>query len=336
MNTSKNTEPDNLKLVALWAFAESGLGGLMHALKIPFTGIVLGGFSVIMLILLSQSFEVKKRPFLLFQYTLMVMLVKLIASPHSPAMAYIAVGFQGFAAWIFLGLMRSSKVTQLLFAVLAMLESATQKLLVTTFLYGKAFWDALDQFGSQVNKDFGFGKEHSLSFFLISIYLGIYFFWGILLPFWTARIQKGILSNQELLKAKIKELPELQQAGSRGKSALKKYLPFLITFAILGVLYLASWDKKQLLYIACRNLFALFVFVYLLGPLLNRLLQYWASKSSLKNNSDFLKVQTLLPAMKRNWELAQQVNQGSRKNFRYLIHTIETFVFLALMEDAEE
>lgn len=45
------------RLTALWAFSESGLGGVVHALKIPFTGIMLGGFAVIIITLIAYFSE---------------------------------------------------------------------------------------------------------------------------------------------------------------------------------------------------------------------------------------------------------------------------------------
>jgi len=41
------------QLTILWALSESALGGLMHALKVPFTGFFVGGFAVLLLILIS-------------------------------------------------------------------------------------------------------------------------------------------------------------------------------------------------------------------------------------------------------------------------------------------
>lgn len=41
------------RLTALWALAESGLGGYMHAMKIPFTGIVLGGTAIVVISLIA-------------------------------------------------------------------------------------------------------------------------------------------------------------------------------------------------------------------------------------------------------------------------------------------
>ena len=35
------------RLTMLWAFAEGGLGGIMHLLHIPMTGFIVGGISII-------------------------------------------------------------------------------------------------------------------------------------------------------------------------------------------------------------------------------------------------------------------------------------------------
>ena len=43
------------RLTALWAFTESGLGGIMHALQIPFTGLLVGGMAVIMISLIADT-----------------------------------------------------------------------------------------------------------------------------------------------------------------------------------------------------------------------------------------------------------------------------------------
>ena len=46
-----------IRLTALWALIEAGLGGLLHAFHLPFTGIILGGFAVLIISLLAQHFE---------------------------------------------------------------------------------------------------------------------------------------------------------------------------------------------------------------------------------------------------------------------------------------
>ncbi len=42
------------KLILLWAFSESALGGMLHALRIPLTGLFVGGSAVIFISLIAH------------------------------------------------------------------------------------------------------------------------------------------------------------------------------------------------------------------------------------------------------------------------------------------
>lgn len=86
---SKENQLAISRLTALWALSESGLGGMMHAVKIPFTGFFLGGFAIVIITLIAHF---SKTPFKsILQATLLVILVKAAASPHSPPMAYLSL-----------------------------------------------------------------------------------------------------------------------------------------------------------------------------------------------------------------------------------------------------
>ena len=41
------------RLTALWALSEAGLGGILHALQSPFTGLFVGGFAIILISLIA-------------------------------------------------------------------------------------------------------------------------------------------------------------------------------------------------------------------------------------------------------------------------------------------
>ncbi len=41
------------RLTALWAFSESGLGGILHALQMPFTGLLVGGMAILLISLIA-------------------------------------------------------------------------------------------------------------------------------------------------------------------------------------------------------------------------------------------------------------------------------------------
>ena len=68
------------RLTALWALNEAGLGGLIHAMRVPFTGIVVGSTAVVLIALIAFFAEKKAKAIL--KATVIVLLIKAAASPH--------------------------------------------------------------------------------------------------------------------------------------------------------------------------------------------------------------------------------------------------------------
>ena len=73
------------RLTALWALNECGLGGFMHAFGSPFTGIIVGGFSVLLITLIAKHTDHIWST--LVKAISIVLLIKLSVSPHSPITA---------------------------------------------------------------------------------------------------------------------------------------------------------------------------------------------------------------------------------------------------------
>src|SRR5690606_19472551 len=88
----KNTKSIIEKLTALWALNECGLGGFMHVLNSPFTGVIVGGISILLISLIAFYAENKWQSIL--KALLIVLIIKMGVSPYSPFAAYIAVSFQ--------------------------------------------------------------------------------------------------------------------------------------------------------------------------------------------------------------------------------------------------
>ena len=122
-----------LSLTALWGLVESGLGGFLFALRIPLTGFLVGGFAILIIILLASfSTEPSKQ---IIKSTILVLLIKGMVSPHAPITAYIAVGFQGFSGALFFFLVPKPWLAAVLLGFFAMAESAMQKILVLTIVF---------------------------------------------------------------------------------------------------------------------------------------------------------------------------------------------------------
>ena len=195
MNERLTLTDTQLRLTALWALAETALGGFLHAFKIPVTGFLVGGFAVLIIGLIAHHSTNKSSTIL--KATILVLLIKALVSPHSPPMAYIAVAFQGVMGALCFSYLpfRSAAI---IFAVSAMLESSLQKLILTTLIFGMRFWDALDQAASDLAKSFQFSGAFSASMVIVSVFALIYFVWGLILGNWLSVLPTQLEKRKDL------------------------------------------------------------------------------------------------------------------------------------------
>lgn len=181
----------------LWAFAESGLGGLLHGFRIPVTGFVLGAFAVVVISLIAYF---SQRPWQeTIRATLLVLAIKFAASPHSPVAAYLAVFFQGIVGAAIFQIAGFRRITVVIFSVLVLLESAVQKPLVATLVFGQELWIALDELVMKLAAQIGMmGTENFSRTFLI-VYCLVYMVWGFYVGLWTSRLPARLAETKKKL-----------------------------------------------------------------------------------------------------------------------------------------
>ena len=80
------------RLIALWVLCEAMLGGIIHGLKIPVSGLFVGSSAVICICLIAWYVPQKGA---IIKATIIVAIFKMMLSPQAPPPAYIAVFFQG-------------------------------------------------------------------------------------------------------------------------------------------------------------------------------------------------------------------------------------------------
>ena len=167
------------RLTALWALNEAGLGGLIHALRVPFTGVVVGSTAVVLIALIAFFAERKAKAIL--KATVVVLLVKAAASPHTPLPAYVAVAFQGLAGALLFGTLPSLRLAALLLGLLALWQGAVQKLVVMSLLYGRSLWESVDAVGRWMLEKMGGGPgDLSPTGWFLVFYLGYYTIAGLI------------------------------------------------------------------------------------------------------------------------------------------------------------
>ncbi|HQW00735.1 MAG TPA: hypothetical protein PLZ91_10445, partial [Bacteroidia bacterium] len=131
------------KLIALWVICEAMLGGIIHGFKLPISGLVIGSSAVVCISLIG--YLVPHRGAIL-KATIVVAIFKMLLSPQSPFPAYIAVLFQGICGELIFSGRKNFKARCYLLAFLALIESAFQRVIVLTILFGVDFWKAVNEF----------------------------------------------------------------------------------------------------------------------------------------------------------------------------------------------
>lgn len=310
------------RLTALWALNESGLGGLMFALKIPLTGIFVGGFAVLLIALIAFYSNNDGRKVL--RALVLVLIVKATASPHSPFPAYLAVAFQGLAGALLFTLIRNFRIAAVLLAVVAMAESALQKLILLTLVYGKSVWQALDKLYDGIAREFSLQAQVSASRWVIAAYLLFYIVWGVIVGAFAgglpAKIETYASEALRLFREREPESVKLPAAKRRrrlrfGLLGLAGMLLFiLLTFAFGG-----QEGGSKLLFILLRSIAAILLLFFVAGPLFRFLLQYWLKTRSGSVKEEAAGILVLLPRLRSfvrpAWEMAAPRKRAKLKFF---------------------
>ncbi len=319
------------RLTALWALNECGLGGLMFALKIPLTGIFVGGFALILIGLIAHYSGNDYKQIL--RATVLVLIAKATVSPHSPPPAYLAVAFQGFLGALLYSNIRNFTFASLLLSIIAMAESALQKLIVLTLIYGKSLWIALNKLYEGIAHDFALPAAFTFSYVLIGLYLLLYIFWGVLVGLFTARLPRLIRSHTEVILAFYREGKDrLQEPETKALSRFKgrRWVAFglILVFIILVFLFSNQYKDYAILYVIARSLAAVLLLFFVLRPILTWLIRRWLNSRDESTRQGAAEIIGMMPSLRRflkpSWQLATR-HATRTGRLRYFILSMVIF-----------
>ena len=301
-----------LRLVSLWVLAETVLGGLLHGLKLPVTGLLAGGSAMLCIMLISWHFPQKGS---VLKAMVLVLLMKFSLSPHSPFPAYLAVFFQGITGEFLLRGRRFFAIKCLLFAFTGMMESALQRLLVMVFISGTEIWDALDLWARKVSS--GLGPER-LSLWLAAAYLLFHAIAGLFLGWLGWKLVSEQSENLPLLKVKEAAAISIQKKKQKKNQWAGKVLSVLA----LGVYLLQFFplipaipDLPALVFLLLRMVWMYGLLVYLLVPVLGFFLKKVLAEKVSSRAQTLEQIRNLLPEV---LALARAAWQHSRKGVGFL------------------
>ena len=321
------------RLTALWAFTESGLGGVMHALQIPFTGLLVGGMAIIMISMIAELSERDYKHIL--KSAIIVLIIKAMVSPYTPFPAYVAVSFQALLGFGLFSLLRVNFLSIVFLSTISMIESAIQKLLIQTLLFGESLWKAMDGMVAWLAKQFGSIVLNG-SYWVVGIYLFIYLLGGLFIAWLAYRSIKGLKSENSTFSLDTSSISKNDLLINASVNRYKKLWAIVLVMLVISVLlFFFAIDKQQgwlsVVKTVTWTLSAVLTWFIIIGPLFTKVIQKLLQKRESRYSEEVLKTLSFLPVLKQLSILAWQQSklQSGKKRWHFfigaLIHNTLTY-----------
>jgi len=305
------------RLIALWVLAETFLGGLLHAFRIPLAGIFIACFSALFISLIYTTTGSSKK---VIHATLIVLVFKMLLSPHAPLGAFLSVALQGVIGASILKLIPSQKSGRMLVTVFAYLQSATMKLLSLTIIFGMGFWDALDEFILSIEDYFPFMATVLSAKNLVLSYLGIYLATGI-----TAGWMIGKVALNERRSLVNSEGEPILTAGKKVRKINFEWS----LIVLLLVIYFIPFIPESFREMSLRAAVILAAWQLVLGPLVKKALFAFLGNKKSGLLREINLIEGILPEMRNNLKVSWKAASG-QKIFQRFPHFVKTWVKISL------
>lgn len=295
-----------LKITALWAFSESAFGGILHAISVPFRGIFISSAAVLFISLLALFSKNKNE---ILKSTLIVLLVKLLVSPHTPLTAYFAVTVQGILGYLLFLPKNIYRLSAFILGILSLFFSGIQKIVVLTLVFGNTLWKSLNIFIQQVSMEFlSLKLDLQFGYFLITLYVSIHLSAGIFIGYYAGKLPVKInrykyLIPNDLLYNNQDEFPLKHKR--KKKNWFLRPTGIIIIFISISVLiysylYPHSLDigSNDIVVMLIRSVVITLIWFSLIGPFITTLFHKYLEKKKSSYSKEINYVIDLFPQFK--------------------------------------
>ena len=333
------------KITAVWAFTESVFGGVLHILKIPFTGLFIGSFAVTCIFLIAHY---GKKPSLILRSTIIVLLVKAVVSPYTPITAYLAVSVQGLLGYLVFLTIKNEGLASSLLGISALLLSALQKVIILTLLFGTNLWKSVDTFYIYLIDKIGLTNSvftQSISLFFISIYVGIHLLAGLFVGYKAVSIPKWIELKSHLFSdyknsvIKNSNLFEDEKSNTKRKRWWQKKSGFAL-FSFLFLAMITSYfipqfelqDTLDILIMIIRSIAITLFWFYFAAPHITKIIRKIVERKKSDYGIEIDNVISLFPEIKMILNYAWQITSDKKGWFRIKSFLGKSITLLLLYE----
>ncbi|MCX7798426.1 MAG: hypothetical protein N2249_07365 [Melioribacter sp.] len=339
---------DIKRFTALWAFSEAVFGGMLHIIKVPFSGLFLSGAATVFISLIGRYSENKKE---ILHSTLIVILVKAVVSPYSSFSSYFAVAIQGLMGYLLFNNIKNIKLASTLLGFFSETFSAIQKILVLTILFGFTLWEAIDSFTHFIFNQIGVERyfyPFSLSIFSIMFYIAIHMIAGIFIGSKVIKIPEWIESRTDIVYPLYSSMYYKKDAFKLNLKKKKKRWwkrPSGIIVISFSMLYMVlSFFSKELgpsksfeiLMMLIRSVIITVIWFSVISPFIEKKFSKFLEKNKFEHASEVNKIIVMFPSIKRLINYAWFMSQGYLGIFRIIKFLSDTVALLLSVEIEEE
>ncbi len=341
------------RLTALWGFSEAVLGGILHAFKIPFSGLFVGSAAVIFISLIAHfakdDLDSYIRKGVILKATFTVLIIKGFVSPYTPVTAYIAVLFQGFIGEALFSSHKHFKLSAVLLGILTLISSALQKIIILTIVFGNSLWESIDEFAKFILNQFGtnyYSHGFYLSYIIIGLYILIHLTAGTYIGFFAAglpeRIRNIFLNEtekiQSLFKLSNRKTNELKYLSTKKSKVWWKKKSgitiFIFSIMMITLSYInPELDKNlaiKIIVMLIRSVFIIFVWYKFISPFLLKILKKLLNK---RESVSYLQVEEMInffphfrTIISNSWNQSSKL-KGIKKINTFLSYSITAILF---------
>jgi len=273
-----------LKITALWAFSESALGGILHALTIPFRGLFINAAAVLFISLIALFSKSNKE---ILKSTFIVIIIKAIVSPHTPLTAYFAVSMQGIIGYLLFLPKNNFRLSALLLGIFTLFFSGIQKIIILTVLFGNTLWNSFNIFIQQISNEFlslGIHSDVNYGYVLIFLYIALHVAAGIITGFYTGLLPKKVQFYSRQIPEMVLEISE-ESIPKKDKKGKKKnwimrptgIIILSVSLAVIILSYVSPSLKNnvalEIIIMLIRSILLTIIWYFLLAPFVKKLFQ---------------------------------------------------------------
>lgn len=281
-----------LKITALWAFSESAFGGILHALSIPLRGVFISSAAVLFISLIALFSKSNKE---IIKSTFIVLLIKLLVSPHTPLTAYFAVSVQGVLGYLLFAPKKFYKTSAFVLGILTLFFSGIQKIIVLTLVFGNTLWKSVNVFIKQISKEFisiDVNGSINYGYLLITIYILIHIITGIFIGFYAGNLPSKLKKYKSEFQSNIilnnnDELPKKEKRKKKSWILRPTGISIIIiSITVLILTYISpaalEISSNEIIVMLIRSVLITVIWFILVGPAVKKIFQkYLTGKKNL-------------------------------------------------------